>query len=114
MIRYGVPAVAASLAACLSLPAMAADPLPTETHKVLTAALAVEAVEAAMAACKSQGYNVTVTVADRLGNPKVVIVRDGPPGSLASRPVARPIRRRCAGRPPRPTPTRSPSPVPST
>jgi uncharacterized protein GlcG (DUF336 family) len=33
-----------------------------------------------MATCKAQGYNVTVTVADRLGNPKVVIVRDGPPG----------------------------------
>ena len=80
MIRYGVPALAAGLAACLSLPALAADPLPTETHKVLTAALAVEAAEAAMAACKQQGYNVTVTVADRLGNPKVVIVRDGPPG----------------------------------
>jgi uncharacterized protein GlcG (DUF336 family) len=64
----------------LSLPAFAADPLPTESHKVLTAALAVEAAQAAMAACKAQGYNVTVTVADRLGTPKVVIVRDGPPG----------------------------------
>ncbi len=54
--------------------------MPTETHKVLTAALAVEAAQAAIAACKAQGYNVTVTVADRAGIPKVVIVRDGPPG----------------------------------
>jgi uncharacterized protein GlcG (DUF336 family) len=75
MIRQ-LPAV--GLAACLSVPALAADPLPVESHKVLTAA--VEAAQAAMAACKAQGYNVTVTVADRLGNPKVVIVRDGPPG----------------------------------
>src|SRR5215469_15191726 len=80
MIRYGVPALAAGLAARLSCPALAADPLPTESHKVLTAALALEAAEAAIAHCKSQGYNVTVTVADRLGAPKVVIVRDGPPG----------------------------------
>ena len=47
---------------------------------MLTAALAVEAAQAAIAACKAQGYNVTVTVADRIGTPKVVIVRDGPPG----------------------------------
>ena len=73
-------AFAAGLAACMSLPAWAADPLPTESHKVLTAELAVEAAQAAIAHCKEQGYNVTVTVADRLGNPKVVIVRDGPPG----------------------------------
>src|SRR5215469_6695566 len=77
MIRYGVPALAAGLAACLSCPALAADPLPTESHKVLTAALAVEAAEAAIGACKSQGYNVTVTIADRTGTPKLVLVGDG-------------------------------------
>ena len=71
---------AAILTVSTSINAWAADPLPTETHKVLTAALAVEAAQAAIAACKAQGYNVTVTVADRAGTPKVVIVRDGPPG----------------------------------
>jgi uncharacterized protein GlcG (DUF336 family) len=70
----------AAFAALTSINAWAADPLPTESHKVLTAALAVEAAQAAIAACKAQGYNVTVTVADRLGSPKVVIVRDGPAG----------------------------------
>ncbi|HEY6259270.1 MAG TPA: heme-binding protein [Xanthobacteraceae bacterium] len=80
MIRSNTLAVAAALAACTGINAWAADPLPVETHKVLTAALAVEAAQAAIAACKAQGYNVTVTVADRLGTPKVVIVRDGPPG----------------------------------
>ncbi|HEY6255632.1 MAG TPA: heme-binding protein [Xanthobacteraceae bacterium] len=80
MIRHSALAVAAGLAAFSSFPAFAADPLPTETLKVLTAELAVEAAQAAIAACKAQGYNVTITVADRLGNPKVVIVRDGPPG----------------------------------
>jgi uncharacterized protein GlcG (DUF336 family) len=80
MPRYHVLAAAAGLAAFTSFNAMAADPLPTETFKVLTTDLAVEAAQAAIAACKAQGYNVTVTVADRLGKVKVQIVRDGPPG----------------------------------
>jgi uncharacterized protein GlcG (DUF336 family) len=80
MIRPYALTIAAVLAASSSGNVWAADPLPTETHKVLTAALAVEAAQAAIAACKAQGYNVTVTVADRMGTPKVVIVRDGPPG----------------------------------
>jgi uncharacterized protein GlcG (DUF336 family) len=37
----------------------------------------VEAAQAAIAACKAQGYNVTVTVADRGGMPVVVLVGDG-------------------------------------
>lgn len=73
-------AATAILAAFTSFNAWAADPLPVETHKVLTAALAVEAAQAAIAACKAQGYSVSVTVADRTGMPKVVIVRDGPAG----------------------------------
>src|SRR5215469_9598175 len=80
MLRFSSLAAAAGLAAFTAVGAMAADPLPSETHKVLTAELAVEAAQAAIAHCKAQGYSVTVTVADRLGNPKVVIVRDGPPG----------------------------------
>jgi uncharacterized protein GlcG (DUF336 family) len=80
MIRSSSVLVAATLAALAGSQSFAADPLPTESHKVLTAALAVEAAQAAIDHCKSQGYNVTVTVADRLGAPKVVIVRDGPPG----------------------------------
>src|SRR5260370_29487607 len=80
MIRSYTFAAASVLAGFACIDALAADPLPTETHKVLTAALAVEAAQAAIAACKAQGYNVTVTVADRTGMPKVVIVRDGPPG----------------------------------
>jgi uncharacterized protein GlcG (DUF336 family) len=80
MIRSYAIAATAVLFALPSVNAWAADPLPIETHKVLTAALAVEAAQAAIAACKAQGYNVTVTVADRTGMPKVVIVRDGPAG----------------------------------
>jgi len=80
MIRACALAAGASLAALTGINAWAADPLPTETHKVLTVEVALEAAQAAIAACKSQGYNITVTVADRMGNPKVVIVRDGPPG----------------------------------
>jgi uncharacterized protein GlcG (DUF336 family) len=80
MIRSHALALAAGLAASTGINAWAADPLPSETHKVLTAALAVEAAQAAIAACKAQGYNVSVVIADRTGTPKVVIVRDGPPG----------------------------------
>jgi uncharacterized protein GlcG (DUF336 family) len=80
MIRSYAVAASAVLVALTGTNSRAADPLPTETHKVLTAALAIEAAQAAIAACKAQGYNVTVTVADRTGIPKVVIVRDGPPG----------------------------------
>jgi uncharacterized protein GlcG (DUF336 family) len=80
MIRSYALAAAAGLAALTSLNAFAADPLPTETHKVLTADLAVEAAQAAIAACKAQGYAVSVVIADRTGMPKLVIVRDGPRG----------------------------------
>ena len=83
MIRSYALAATAVLVALGGTNARAADPLPTESHKVLTAELAVEAAQAAIAACKAQGYNVTVTVADRTGTPKVVIVRDGPPGVAA-------------------------------
>jgi uncharacterized protein GlcG (DUF336 family) len=80
MIRSYALTAAAVVAASTSINAWAADPLPTETHKVLTAALAVEAAQAAIAQCKTQGYGVSVVVADRNGTPKVVIVRDGPAG----------------------------------
>jgi hypothetical protein len=68
------------LAALTSTNAFAADPLPTESHTILTADLAVEAAQAAIGACKAQGYGVSVVVAGRDGMPKVVIVRDGPRG----------------------------------
>src|SRR5262249_16650214 len=45
---------AIGLAACSSIEAMAADPLPTQTFTILPAALAVEAAEAAIASCKGQ------------------------------------------------------------
>jgi uncharacterized protein GlcG (DUF336 family) len=80
MNRSHALATAAAFAALTSINALAADPLPTESHKVLSADLAVEAAQAAIATCKAQGYGVSVVVADRTGTPKVVIVRDGPRG----------------------------------
>jgi uncharacterized protein GlcG (DUF336 family) len=80
MIRAYALAAAAGLAALTSINAFAADPLPSESHKVLTADLAMEAAQAAMAACKAQGYAVSVVIADRTGMPKLIIVRDGPRG----------------------------------
>jgi uncharacterized protein GlcG (DUF336 family) len=76
MIRsYAI--AAAAIVAFAGTNAWTADPLPSESHKMLTAALAVEAAQAAVAACKAQGYNVTVTIVDRTGLPKIVLVGDG-------------------------------------
>src|SRR6202162_3033884 len=77
MIKTYALAATAVLAAFTSVNAWAADPLPTESHKVLTAALALEAAEAAGGGCKAQGYNVTVTIVDRNGATKLVLVGDG-------------------------------------
>lgn len=70
-------ALAAGLAALTCLEARAADPLPTVTYKLLPAALALEAAQAALGACKTQGYKVTVSVVDRLGLSQILIVEDG-------------------------------------
>jgi uncharacterized protein GlcG (DUF336 family) len=70
-------AATAVLAAFTGGNAWAADPPPTESHKVLTAALALEAAQAAVAACKQQGYNVTVTIVDGTGATKLILVGDG-------------------------------------
>jgi Haem-degrading len=65
------------LAALGSAKTVAADPLPTETFKILPPALAVEAAEAAIASCKALGYNVSVAIVDRAGNLKLLLVGDG-------------------------------------
>ena len=80
-------AVVASLAACSSVDAMAADPLPTETFKILPAALAIEAAEAAMASCKGQGYNISVAIVDRAGDLRLLVVGEG--ASALSRELSR-------------------------
>jgi uncharacterized protein GlcG (DUF336 family) len=76
MIRCFMPAATVLLALLAPVTAGAADPLPTETHKLLPVALAIEAAQAAMATCKAQGYNVTVTVADRTGQTQLLVVAD--------------------------------------
>ncbi len=86
MIRTCAVVATAVLTVFTSISARAAD-LPAETHKVLPAALAIEAAQAAIAACKAQGYNVSVTIADRTGMPKLVIVGDG--AGVFSREVTR-------------------------
>jgi uncharacterized protein GlcG (DUF336 family) len=67
--------------------AVPAEPLPTETFKILPAALAVEAAQTAVAACKAQGYTISVSIVDRLGNPKLLLVGDG--ASALSRRLSR-------------------------
>ena len=60
--------------------AYAAEGVLTETRHMLSADLAIEAAQAAVASCKAQGWNVTATVADRSGAVKVMLVGDGAGG----------------------------------
>ena len=76
MIRSCTPAIA-GIALFGNISVLAAEPLPTETFKVLPAALAVEAAQAAMAACISQGYKVSVAIVNRGGDLKALLVGDG-------------------------------------
>jgi uncharacterized protein GlcG (DUF336 family) len=88
MIRsWTFAAIAGGLAACSSIDAVAADPLPAQTFKILPTTLAVEAAEAAIASCKGQGYTITVTIVDRAGDLKLVLVGDG--ASALSRELSR-------------------------
>jgi uncharacterized protein GlcG (DUF336 family) len=87
MIRSYALAGIAGLAVLSSIDVVAADPLPTETFKVLPAAMAVEAAQAAIASCNAQGYNVSVAIVDRAGNLKLLLVGDG--ASALSREVSR-------------------------
>jgi uncharacterized protein GlcG (DUF336 family) len=66
---------------------MAADPMPTGTFKILLAALAIEAAEAAMASCKGQGYNISVAIVDRAGDLRLLVVVEG--ASSLSRQLSR-------------------------
>jgi uncharacterized protein GlcG (DUF336 family) len=77
MIRSCAFAPVACIALLTSISAVPAEPLPTETFKILPAALAVEAAQAAVAACKAQGYTISVSIVDRAGNPKLLLVGDG-------------------------------------
>jgi uncharacterized protein GlcG (DUF336 family) len=77
MIRSCALAPIATFALLTSINVVPAEPLPTETFKVLPVALAVEAAQAAIAACQTQGYTISVSIVDRAGNPKLLLVGDG-------------------------------------
>jgi uncharacterized protein GlcG (DUF336 family) len=77
MIRSCLLGAIAGFAVFGSVDVVLAEPLPTETFKILPAALAIEVAQAAMASCKTQGYNVSVAIVDRTGNLKLLVVGDG-------------------------------------
>jgi uncharacterized protein GlcG (DUF336 family) len=87
MIRSCALTAVAAISVLAGINPSAAQTLPTETHKLFPVALAIEAAQTAIATCKGQGYNVSVSVAERSGLPQLLIVGDGA-GSL-SREVAR-------------------------
>ena len=65
-----------AMAWCLAIAGLAqAEPLPKET--VLPVALAQQAAAAGLAKCEKDGYKVSVAVADRGGNLKVLLRGDG-------------------------------------
>jgi len=80
MIRMSGFIAALGLAAVIAVDAQAAESVLTETRHVLSADLAVEAAQAGIASCKAQGWNVTVTIADRSGAVKIMLVGDGAGG----------------------------------
>ena len=77
MIRSGALAAIACIALFGNVSVVPAEPLPTATFKILPAALAVEAAQAAIASCKTQGYTVSVALVDRVGDLKLLLVGDG-------------------------------------
>jgi uncharacterized protein GlcG (DUF336 family) len=64
--------IAAALAA-LAAPAAAQEDGAFVTFQVLKPEVALEMAEAAMEACRAQGYQVGVTVVDRFGVPQVFL-----------------------------------------
>ena len=80
MIRLTAFTAALGLAAMLTANAQAAEGVLTETRHVLSADLAVEAAQAAIASCKSQGWNITASIAERSGAIKILLVGDGAGG----------------------------------
>jgi uncharacterized protein GlcG (DUF336 family) len=87
MIRFCAHAPVACILLLTSINVVPAEPLPTETFKILPAVLAVEAAQAAVAACKQQGYAISVSIVDRAGTPKLLLVGDG--ASALSRRLSR-------------------------
>jgi uncharacterized protein GlcG (DUF336 family) len=87
MIRLCALAAAASLAVFTNVNAWAADPLPSETHKILPLALAIEAAQTAIATCNGQGYKVSAVIVGRTGVTKLLAAGDG--ASVDSRELAR-------------------------
>jgi uncharacterized protein GlcG (DUF336 family) len=77
MIRSGALAAIACIALFGSVSLATAELLPTETFKIFPAALAVEAAQAAIGSCKTQGYNVSVAIVDRAGDLELLLVGDG-------------------------------------
>jgi uncharacterized protein GlcG (DUF336 family) len=87
MIRSCTGALLAGLAAFSSVEVAVAEPLPTETFKILPLELAVEAAQAAVTTCKGQGYKVAAWIVDRAGNPTALLVAEGT--SVLARDLAR-------------------------
>jgi len=80
MIRLGTFTATLGLAAIIAAHAQAAEGVLTETRHVLSADLAVEAAQAAIASCKAQGWNITASIIDRSGAMKILLAGDGAGG----------------------------------
>lgn len=64
-------------AALAAVPAaFAQQPAPLVAERTLSASLALEAAEAAIAACRAQGYGISVAIVDRSGNLRLAVRGD--------------------------------------
>jgi uncharacterized protein GlcG (DUF336 family) len=75
--RYALPVILLPAVWCLSMamPSFAADELPKES--VLPLSMASKAVQAAVEACKKDGYRVSASVVDRAGVLRTIVRADG-------------------------------------
>jgi uncharacterized protein GlcG (DUF336 family) len=70
-VRYRVAGLAAALA--LGTPAAMADDSATVVYKSLSPEVALEAAQAALKQCRTDGFQVAVAVVDRFGQPQVML-----------------------------------------
>lgn len=72
-MRLTFTATAIALIIAFALPAAAQEESPFVEFRVLKPEFAQKAADAAMKACREQGYQIGVTVVDRSGNPQVFL-----------------------------------------
>jgi uncharacterized protein GlcG (DUF336 family) len=72
-MKLTTPTIIIAAALALGAPAAFADDSATVTYKSLSPEVALEAAQAALKQCRSDGFQVAVAVVDRFGQPQVML-----------------------------------------